>query len=60
MFFFYLMASERADHKEYMATHHREMSEIYAQIAMQAAARAAAPAAVTHTTVLPPEVINGY
>ena len=59
MFCLYLVASERADHKEYIAEHHREMSEIYAQIAIQAA-RAATPAAVTHTTVLPPEVINGY
>ena len=60
MFCLYLVASERADHKEYMSEHHREMSEIYAQIAIQAATRAPVPAAVTHTTVLPPEVINGY
>jgi hypothetical protein len=60
MFCLYLVASERADHKAAIAEHYQAMSEIYAQAAIQAATRAAAPAAVTHTTVLPPEVVRGY
>lgn len=60
MFCSYLVISERADHKAALAQHYQEMSEIYAQAALQAAISKAAPAAVTHTTVLPPEVVRGY